>query len=266
MLECKETSVCDVRQQTKSCCITNKLIFCMTCLINCEWVSLVGFMFSCLQVRNGWSNRGAFAVTSFYHKRAVFSNSMYSECVLCLCFIIQSYLQGFFNHNFSVLGPGYPEAPLTAQTHASHCFALETWFSTDFWSWLQKMAHFFCLLSETQDEKHGSIEWIFSIYLLLLTVPFYTAPRLPKWMDIWWKNRLNSKLSLHLYMQVCGTLKKEVKPMSTEVKGCQASFSLREMKQHMNVQRVERRLNLENSFSAETLWHTTVFKYTTFQK
>lgn len=39
-----ETSVCDVRQQTKSFCVTNKPIFFMTCLINCEWVLLMDFI------------------------------------------------------------------------------------------------------------------------------------------------------------------------------------------------------------------------------
>lgn len=36
---------CDVSQQTNSCCINNKLIFCMTCLINCGW--MFSFLFLC---------------------------------------------------------------------------------------------------------------------------------------------------------------------------------------------------------------------------
>lgn len=35
--ECMGTSVCDVSQQSKSCCITNKPIFCMTCMSECYW-------------------------------------------------------------------------------------------------------------------------------------------------------------------------------------------------------------------------------------
>lgn len=80
--ECKETSVCDVRQQTKSCCITNKPIFCMTCLTNCDWVFVVAP--SCFhiyaQAMNAWSDGEDRAVTNLYQKRAVFSDSL---CFIC---------------------------------------------------------------------------------------------------------------------------------------------------------------------------------------
>lgn len=80
--ECKETSVCGVRQQTKSCCITNKPIFCMTCLINCDWVFVVdpSWFHIYTQAMNAWSDGEDLAVTNFYQKRAFFSNSL---CFMC---------------------------------------------------------------------------------------------------------------------------------------------------------------------------------------
>lgn len=81
-------------KQTKPCCITNKPILCMTCLLNCAWMCLVYHLpfsvnfnilksfFFLVEVLN--VSLTVF-VTTFHQKRAV-SEAVYSTCLhMALC-------------------------------------------------------------------------------------------------------------------------------------------------------------------------------------